>query len=261
MAKSNAPAPAPTPNANPDAEVLDGKGVFNQDPDDAGGADDNKPAPKAKSKADDDLVTVKVGDQEMRTDAASAAVINALLQSQSQMEAFIKNGYKPAAAPPAPKADDFDYDTELFTNPKGAVERLKAEIRKEITTEMRGEYNAAESSKTFWNTFYSENADLKDEKLIVTAVLNRDWAKLKDMDAPKAAKHLAEATKKEIMRLSGGKSASDPDFRGEEGGSNKGPKPKAPVDDSNTPKSLSAIIRDRQEARRKAQFVKTPTKE
>lgn len=252
--KSAAPAPAPAPV---DAPELDDKGAFSgkANPD----ADNDEPAdpPASKSKPSADRVKVMVGDQELETDAASAAVINSMLQMNQEMAAMIRNGYKAPAPAPAPKAQEFDYETELFTNPKGAIERLRAEIKSEVKAEMTGQYNAAESSKAFWTTFYDENKDLKGEKLMVDAVLNRDWAKLKDMDAPKAAKHLAEATKKEIMRLSGGKSESDPDFRPSEGGSNKGTPAKDPKNNEEKPKSLSDIIRARQEQRRTAQYRKT----
>lgn len=253
MAKTD-PSTSNEPVEKPE---LDDKGVFTGNPE-----ENNEPeAKKGKSKPNSDRVKVTIGDQELETDAASAAVINSMLQMNQEMAALIRNGYSQPAKQPAaaPKAPEFDYDTELFTNPKGAIERLRSEIKAEVKAEMTGQYNAAESSKAFWNEFYSTNADLKGEKLIVDAILQRDWAKLKDMDAPKAAKYLAESTKKEIMRLSGGKSESDPDFRPSEGGSNKAPatKKNSGSDDENTPKSLSDIIRARQEQRRNAQYRKT----
>lgn len=246
-----------------DEGSLDDKGVFSGKTGDDNDDDDDQdpPAgkPAAKSKANADKVKVTIGDQELETDAASAAVINSMLQMNQEMAAMIRNGYKTAApeAKPAAKAEEFDYETELFTNPKGAIARLRAEITQEVETKLSGQYQADQSSKAFWGQFYSDNKELKEEKMIVNAVLQRDWAKLKDMDGPKAAKALAEATKKEIMRLSGGKSESDPDFREEEGGSNKGRQRKDPPKDDDEPKSLSDIVRARQAQRRNAQYRKT----
>lgn len=250
-----APAPAPAPKAD---DILDDGGAFSGKSADGNDVQDDDPPEDQPAKGKADRVKVTIGDQELEVDAAAAAVITSMQQMNQEMAAMIRNGYKTPAAPaPAPK-DEYDYETELFTNPKGAIERLRAEIKAEVKSEMTGQYNAAESQKAFWAEFYSSNKELADEKLIVNAVLQRDWAKLKDMDGPKAAKALAEASKREIMRLTGGKSPSDPDFRPAEGGSgNKMPARKDPPKDEDAPKSLSDIIRARQQQRRNAQYRKT----
>lgn len=235
-----------------DKALLDDKGTFSGGGDGGGDGKKADPTPKTEAK-----VKVRVGNDEIETDAASAAAINALLQNNSQLYDYIKQaGIGKAPADDGKKKAGYDYATGLFTEPEVALQKLREEIKAEVKGEITTAYNAAESQKDFWNSFYSENADLKDEKMIVNAVMARDWATLKDLDPKAAAKKLVEATKKELMRLKGGKSDSDPDARQIEGGSNKNSAPSGKKEDDSKVLSLSDIIKKRQEARRKAQFSK-----
>lgn len=238
-----------TANPNPTPEPIeDPSGTFTQPPD-----------PKAKTpaaKKDDAPARVKVqlGDKEIETDETSAAALQSLLQANAQMAEFIQKGFKTPGKPdPAPKKEEFDYETALFTDPKGAIARLRAEIKQEVIGEVTAAYSAAESKKDFWSAFYTDNADLKSEKMIVDAVMARDWTKLKDLSPAEAGKKLAEAAKKELMRLSGGTSKADPDARPIEGsGNNKNSAPNSKTTDPNEVTSLSDVIRRRKEARAKA---------
>lgn len=235
-----------------DKPLLDDKGAFSDGGD--GGEGDGKkadPTPKTEAK-----VKVRVGNDEIETDAASAAAINALMQNNSQLYNYIQQIGAGKPAPEGDKKKGYDYATGLFTEPEEALKRLREEIKAEVKGEITTAYNAAESQKDFWNSFYSKNEDLKDEKMLVNAVMARDWASLKDMAPEAAAKKLVEATKKEIMRLKGGKSDSDPDARPIEGGGNKKSAPSGNSQDDSKVLSLSDIIKKRQEARRKAQFSK-----
>lgn len=199
-------------------------------------------------------VKVKVGNEEIETDAASAAAINALMTNNAQLADMIRKGTQPAA--PTKKADTYDYATGLFTEPEVALARLRAEMKAEIMGEVTAAYTTAETKKDFWAGFYTDNDDLAGEKLIVNAVMARDWDKLKDLSAADAAKKLSEASKKEIMRLSGGKSPSDPDHRPIEGGGDRKTAPKGGNPEPEKVLSISDVIRARKEAQRKAQFSK-----
>lgn len=211
-------------------------------------------APAAKKPEAPERVKVKVGEEEFETDAASAAAINALNASNAQMADFIRKGFKTPDAPaPVKKAEEYDYETQLFVNPKEAIARMKAEMRADIMGEVTAAYTNAETKKDFWSGFYSTNTDLAGEKMIVDAVTARDWNKLKDLPMADAGKKIAEAAKKELMRLSGGTSKSDPDARPIEGsGNNKKPAPRDQNDDEDKVLSLSDVIRKRKEARTKA---------
>ena len=241
-----------------DKPILDDKGAF------SGKADEGDKGKKKEAPAGDDgagkseKVKVRVGNDEIETDAASAAAINALMQNNSQLYDYIKQaglGKQPADDGKGKKAG-YDYATGLFTEPEEALKRLREEIKAEVKGEITTAYNAAESQKDFWTGFYKDNSDLADEKMIVNAVMTRDWATLKDLAPAAAAKKLAEAAKKELMRISGGKSPSDDNARGVEGGSTKNSAPAGKKTDDDKVLSLSDIIKKRQEARRKAQFSK-----
>ena len=253
MAKAAA-APAQQPN---DSDLMDDKGAFS-----GGVQDEDKGGKEPTKKSEPERVKVKIGDAELETDPGSAAALNSLLQMNAQLQQLVTTGYRAPAGtePPAKKAtsDDYDYETGLFTEPKIALERLRQQIKAEVKSEMTATYTAAETKKEFWAGFYNEHADLKDEKLIVNAVMERDFKKLASMTTEDAAKAIATAAKKEIMRLSGGKSKSDPDGDQNqiEGGSNKNPPSSKQKDSKDAPQSLSDVIRSRQAARRKAQFSK-----
>lgn len=245
---TSAPATPPAP-AKTDTELMaDPTGTFTPQPPEGKGAAAPPAAPER--------VKVKVGNEEIETDPTSAAALNALLQNNAQMRQLIEKGFTQPAATPPKKDAAYDYATGLFTEPEVALARLRAEIKQEIVGEVTASYTQAETRKDFWAGFYADNADLVPEKLIVNAVLGRDWDKLKELPAAEASKKLSEAAKKEILRLSGGKSPSDPNPRPVEGvGDGKTPPASGkPGEEKIT--SISDVIRARKEARRKAQFSK-----
>lgn len=243
--------PSTTGGKPDDKTLLDDKGAF------------SGKTPPADGKKPDDNTPKKVkvqitADSFIETDEASATALQALISMNQQLAAQVQQaGFRKLddTKPDDKSKKPYDYATELFTNPDEAIKRLRAEIKSEVKDEMTAQYNAVETQKEFWTSFYADNDDLKSEKLIVQAVLNRDMSKLKDLSIPEAAKKLAEATKKELMRLKGGTSDAD-DSRQLEGGSNKNPVPPKNKSDDDKVLSLSDIVRKRQAARHKAQFSK-----
>lgn len=250
------------PGANPNPE--DGKGTPPADK--KAGKKDTPPADDGQPKR----VKVKVGEHELETDESSAAAINALMKQNTDLYAYLRNIQPPANNTGKDKdtkgskadAEEYDYETELFANPKEAVKRLRAEIKAEITGELENKYNRAESEKEMWKIFYKENEDLKEEKWMVDAVLQRDYASLKDLPASEAMKKLATSVKKELLRLKGGRSDADNANTELEGSGNArlNAKKSGHSQEDEVP-SLSALIRQRQEARRKAQSGSLRAKE
>lgn len=243
--------PAAAANNTDDAALLDDKGHFSGS---ATGNDDDVPAKQATTP---EKVKVRVGNEEIETDPASAAFMNAMMgQIQILSNQVQQNmGTQKAPVADAKKPASYDYSTGLFTEPEVALKNLREEIKSEVKAEMTTAYNSAETQKEFWASFYTENEDLKKEKMIVQAVLTRDYAKLSVMEVGAAAKTLSESVKKELMRLSGGKSDSGAG-RGVEGGSTRSSTTNSGQSGDNKILSLSEIIRKRQEARRKATFSK-----
>lgn len=103
------------------------------------------------------------------------------------------------AAPAAP-AEEYDYETMLFTDPKGALERLRSELKAEIAAESDSKTNMAKLETEFWSLFYSDHPELKEDDFIVRAVLQRDFKKLENLTNDAAMKKIAEETKKILIK-------------------------------------------------------------
>ena len=92
--------------------------------------------------------------------------------------------------PPAPKG----YDTLLFEDPVGAVNRLKNEIRQEYIQEKKLDQ--------FWNKFYRTNKDLDrdEDDFIVKAILNENLQSLATLPEEDAAAKLADLSRRQILK-------------------------------------------------------------
>jgi len=250
------------PVAKPtDKDVLDPNHPFNDaDPDNPNDGIDPDTGKKVTAKAGDGpkRVKIKVGDNELETDEASGAAITALMKQNSDLYAYLKSIQTTPAKKEEPKekAKDYDWDTELFVNPKEALARLRSEIKAEVKAEMTEAYNGAETEKEFWRTFYKQHESLKEHDTFVKAILQRDYKKIADLPASEAAEKLAEAVKREILKMTGGKSHSDADDRPLEGGSTRAnAKPSGQKGEDVIP-SIGELIRQRQRRMREATFHK-----
>lgn len=247
--------PAATQQTVDDSTLMDDKGAFSQ-------SAEGTPTQKTATSADNGKVKVKIGEQEIETDAASAQIITTLSGELQNLAGMVQQLQQASRQTPTTqqkstqKAEEYDFSTGIFTEPAVAIAKLTEQIREQVKAEVVGMYQSAESSKDFWSTFYSDNKDLKEEKIIVDAVLSRDYSKLSNLPTAEAAKKLAESAKKELLRLKGGKSDSDAQNTGFEGGSAKGAPARVNAQPQNQVSSLSEVIRKRQEARRKATFSK-----
>lgn len=251
----------PPKQVKTEAEVLDGSSLTEGQAvadSDAGNVDPNQQQQLPSGK-----VKVKVGKQELETDSATAAVLEGLLEQNQQLFTYLQNLQAPNhQLRPAVKSPDsaagYDYENGLFTEPKVALQHLREEIEADIRTKLTLDYNQAESAKSFWAGFYDEHKELKSEKLLVDAILARDYAKLANLSAEDASEKLSASVKKELLRLNGGRSNSDPNFRGVEGGSHPGSKSSQTSGQTSNDGvgSLSDVIRARQKARREAMFHK-----
>lgn len=191
-------------------------------------------------------------------DAASAAGT-----TEADLRAQLEAAKKAAPATPAKAAaTGEDIETLLFTDPKRAAKM----IVDTAVAQVRAEYGVEKAQIGFWNDFYKSNPDLADADLVVKAVMQREMGKLSPMSVEKAAEHLAEASKKELLRLGvtqkqgkgGGKAPVA------EGGTEGHRKPSKDTDTSeSSPQSggLSAVLKERQEARRASREGKTAAAE
>lgn len=219
-----APAPAPAP----------------------AGAPAPAPAPAATTQK------LKIGDEEFDMDPNLAKALTGLMANMQAEMSALKAVQAPAPAPaPAPKNDEYDFATGLFTEPEVALAKLEEKIKGELRAEYAQEKNQAE----FWNLFYTENKELKGMEVLVDAVLQKNFAKLKDKPAIEAAKELARLTKEQALKLGIKREKGDDndDNGGDrtmiEGSSHPGTK-NSTQNKSNTVTSLSDIVKERQAAKR-----------
>ena len=140
------------------------------------------------------LVTVSVGGTTIEVSSEQAALIQA---EQAASQDAIQQAQ--TLGEPAPREQDEVVPIEelLFTDPKAALEQLTAQI----TNTVRGEYQQDQSSKKFWDDFYIENPDLREEDHLVKAVLDRELGTLENMRGKVGRDKLAELTKGDILRI------------------------------------------------------------
>ena len=210
-------------------------------------------------------VEVRIGNETFKVDPAVAKIlqaaeaniaaqtgdmartVNALqqeLQSLKQAQANPQVGIDP---------DAFDYNTELFVNPKATLERFGHEVANRVRQELGAANQMQQAQAAFWDSFYTQNDDLKAHDWFVKALLSRDYAKLRDLPADKAIEKLSETAKGELLKMGVGKDLKPGKGKpAAEGGNEPTPARSKVGNGADTvPGSLSAVLRARAEARRK----------
>lgn len=117
------------------------------------------------------------------------------------------NTMRPAPAPaPAPKPEpEPDWEDLMFKDPKEYNRLLREHVKKEISGELRGDYQRDQGTRDFWSAFYTDHADLKGDDDIVKAILQANLADLAPMPVKAAGDKLAELTRSRILKYTGGK--------------------------------------------------------
>lgn len=143
-----------------------------------------------------------------------------------------------------------EWEKLIFEDTDSAIALLKEDIRKEITGELRGAYQKDMGEKEFWNTFYVDNEDLKEDRDLVQATLGSNMTALQDLPVSEASKKLADLTRARILRYKGGavekKNTQKSRVEGSGPPSDKKAKPEGPKI-----LSLGDVIRARRAARNK----------
>lgn len=194
---------------------------------------------------EDELARPETRSERIERELAELKARNALLEKRVPPE--------PArAATPEPE-EETDWENLIFTNPKEAVEKIKEQSRKEITRELRGDYQREQSTTRFWNDFYKENDDLTEDRDIVEMELNKNFAKLADMPVPDAIAELADLTRKRIMKYSNNRGVKRKRTRAVTSGASNSSRPEQGARPAQ-PKvqTLSGLIKGRREKRRAA---------
>jgi hypothetical protein len=141
-------------------------------------------------------------------------------------------------------------DTLLFSDPKKAAQLIKEQAKEEIRAEM-GQTNA---QTQFWTDFYGAFPELKQDELVVKAIMGRDFADLKPLKVADAIQKLGESTQKYLLDRG---VKREPVKKGDktEGGTESGSKGTKKDDvskDSPNAGGLTAVLKERQAARRAA---------
>ena len=213
--------------------------------------DDPPDDPPADDEDDEpELVSVFVGGKTVKV---SQDVAEALEAERAAM-----NKPKEPVEPSRRDDDEDDIDDLIWTDPK----EYRRRIAEDIKTELRQEYDKDQSEKSFWDGFYSENPELKEDDAIVQAVLNKNMPSLGDLPVAEAKKRLAELTQQQILSIAqrhgGGKRQKNKSATLEGGQisdkmpSDGGKKPKDVVTGEGLPKSLGEAIKQRRLQRARA---------
>jgi hypothetical protein len=194
------------------------------------GEEDNTstPEPKAKTPEPDPLDEIK------RTLAGLASQVAAMNQPK---------------VTPGPKEPEekIDWEDLMFKDPAKYHELLTQSITNNIESKLTNKYQQAEGEKDFWNGFYKDNDDLKDDRFLVDAVLKANMNELAPMTVKEAGKRLAELTRAEIMRYTGNKLPSNKKKAVTEGSQPPSPGKKEPEKEKVT--TLSDLIKARRAKR------------
>lgn len=136
-----------------------------------------------------------------------------------------------------------EWDKILFEQPKEAVALLRKQIKEEITSEMQGRYTTDQNQRQFWNGFFEQNPDLRQDRDLVEVTMHANLAELGNMKVEEAATRLAELTRERILRYSGDKQNGGKKKPQAEGANPPRPKNKTP--EEKKPATLAEIIKAR----------------
>lgn len=165
------------------------------------------------------------------------------------LQASIASLRAPAPTPKAPDPEpEPDWEDLMFKDPKEYHKRLRQSIEKDIKSELTETYTRDQSTKDFWNAFYTDHADLKGDDDLVRTILQANLAELAPMPVKAAGDKLAELTRSRILKYTGGKIPSGKKAVAE-GSGHATPKPVAV--EENKVVTLSQLLRARRAKRNK----------
>ncbi len=146
--------------------------------------------------------------------------------------------------------------TKLWENTPEAMRELRNEIKKEVTSELRGEYQSARSEEKFWDAFYRDNKILNrdEDHWVAEAIVRENFSAWKDMPVAKVRDELAKEAEKRLARMEARKERKGDDKAPSLSlSSASAPSPKKEVTEEK-PRTLSQMLRDRQQQRQTALF-------
>lgn len=204
-----------------------------------------------------EMVEITMGGQTLSVAPEAAEAYRAQMEQHS---AELVSARQPAPAPDRGQDDKVPFSELLYTDPDEAMRLFKEEIKDEV----RAEYSEDQSKRGFWDTFYRDNPELRDDDTYVQAMLNKNWETLKTLPTDVAGSKLADLTKEGILGLAskyaspkGGKNATA-DLEGASNADEDVGATKQPSKESGRPQSLGDVIKQRNKARTQARSKISP---
>ena len=187
-------------------------------------------------------------------------------EKESDLDAYIRDldsrANRPAPAAPAQPASTpsaaarryaeevVDWDKEFFQNPRQAMKKYREEVVKEVSDNLRTEYQQENALRQFWTDFYTENKDLVGKERLATMMFSEHLDELAPLRPKEARQKLAERTRSQLSEW--GAQAPPTRHRTAVEGSTA-PSQRRPAAEGGPPRegyrSLSSILKARQQAR------------
>lgn len=218
----------------------EGMSGFPENGDEHAGAPPLEPRPREPEPVEpepDPLADIKKGMDDLRRENA-------------ELRRLIPPAQPKVAVPGEPEPEP-DWDKMLFADPKGALKLHGERVAKQVSQDLRAEYQRDRGTAEFWNRFYGTHPDLKQDSDLVEIVLNSNLPSLANIPVEDAYSKLAELTRDRILRYAGGAAKKRPKAQAEGAGGIRTPAP-APEPESTNITSLSDVLRGNRARRRKA---------
>jgi hypothetical protein len=208
--------------------------------------------PVSTESESDDMVEVAIDGALYSMPKAAAEAYSIERQSNSTATANI-----PQEREVSLDTDPVNYEELLFTDPNEALRLHGEEVADKVTKEITGAYQQDQARQIFWDDFYIDSPELKEESHIVKMVMEQHWDVLKDLKGKTVRKKLAELTQEEILRLAnkqkGIGSKSGATTTALEGDTQPAPAPAVEDEEQDhIPPTLNAAIRERNKKRRES---------
>lgn len=170
------------------------------------------------------------------------------------------------ARPQAAQGDEVDEDAalaeEIFTDPKSAIKKIRAQAVREATSRVTDAYVADQAEKEFWTGFYDKYKELADVDWLVKQVLKENEKSFIGLSVAKGAEKLAKLSETKLQTLVKKVApgpTKKPNTRSSVEGSDEAPRRQQPIegrrpaaDTSGKVISLTDILRKRKLERRAA---------
>jgi|TARA_R100000750_G_C2342833_1_gene94930 hypothetical protein len=213
---------------------------------------------KTVTREEDDLVDVIIGGEifKVTQDVADA---HAAEQEENRGGAVAP---EPEPDPNEGETREADYSTAIFADPNAVLKEVGDNLEERIVKRITGAYQQDQARSIFWDDFYRDAPELKEEAHLVNMVLNTNFDAIKGLKGKSARKKLAELTQAEIIRLTnkqkGITSKVGATTTSLEGDTQPAMTPASEEDQATAaiPQTLNAAIRERNRVRRERSTTK-----